>query len=298
MAVGKLSSAVSPDRRQPVDQVRAVGALAGHRAQVAGGDGHAVEGAVGGRQQPDGPVALVGDEDVPAGIDGQRAGVPELGVGRRAAVPGRSAGPVAGHRVDVAPDHRNPEPGAVGGGHQPQPAVAGVGDEEVPGGVDGHAGRVVEPAPVRRPPVAGEPGHTGAGDGHRSSRGGRPAEYRAVALGQLLDPVGRSEGDEQVAARVEGQGGRRRMGGRAGARPAGDGGDVAGVDRPPRTSRPICAGTSRTRQLPVSAMNRSPAASSTIPAGASSSASTALCPSPPNPGDPVPATVIAPAAWA
>ncbi len=61
---------------------------------------------------------------------------------------------------------------------------------------------------------------------------------------------------------------------------------------------PDLAATSRTRQLPVSAMNRSPTAFSTIPVGASSSASTALCPSPLNPGDPVPATVTAPAAWA
>ena len=61
---------------------------------------------------------------------------------------------------------------------------------------------------------------------------------------------------------------------------------------------PVLAGISRTRQLPASAMNRSPAGSSAIPAGASSAAPPAGMPLPLYPGAPVPASVVAPAAWA
>ena len=61
---------------------------------------------------------------------------------------------------------------------------------------------------------------------------------------------------------------------------------------------PALAVTSRTRQLPVSAMNRSPDASSAMPEGSWSCAPTAAPPSPANPGMPVPAMVVAPGAVA
>ena len=72
--------------------------------------------------------------------------------------------------------------------------------------------------------------------------------------------------------------------------------DPARTRRPKET--PLRAGTSRTRQLPVSAMKRSPPLSSAMPLGASSSARAAAPRSPLNPGRPVPATVVAPGAWA
>ena len=63
-------------------------------------------------QLADGPVALIGDQDVAAGVHGQRARIPELCLQRRATVTGRSADPVPRHRVDVPRGHGHPEPGA------------------------------------------------------------------------------------------------------------------------------------------------------------------------------------------
>ncbi len=136
-------------------------------------------------------------------------------LGGRTTVPRRSADPVAGHGVDVRPDHRHPEAGAVRGRHQAHAAVGGIGDEEISGGVHGQPGGIVEPAATGRPPVTGEAGHTGAG-----RRGG------GAGGGDLLDRRRRPEGDEQVAGRIEGQRHRFRVADRVGARSPGDGGDV------------------------------------------------------------------------
>ena len=76
----EVDLAVLPDGGEPVDQVGAVGALAGHRAQIVGAEGHAEEGSRVRGQHPDGPVALVGDQDITAGVDGQRPRVPQLGL--------------------------------------------------------------------------------------------------------------------------------------------------------------------------------------------------------------------------
>ena len=81
---GEVDLADLPDAPQPVDQVGPVGALAGHRAQIVGGDGHAEEGSRARGQHPDGPVALIGHQDITTGVHGQRPRVPELG---------RNAGP-------------------------------------------------------------------------------------------------------------------------------------------------------------------------------------------------------------
>ena len=58
-------------------------------------------------------------------------------------------------------------------------------------------------------------------------------------------------------------------------------------------SVPVTAGSTRTRQLAVSAMKRSPAASTATPVGWSSSLAVAASPSPLKPALPVPATVTA-----
>ncbi len=117
--------------------------LPGHGVDVPGGHRLAVERAGAGRHHPDPVVAGVGDHQVAR----RRPPPPRPGCRARRWWPGRrrrrTRGAVAGDGVDVPGGHRLAVERAGAGRHHPDPVVAGVGDHQVPGGVDRHAVRAV-----------------------------------------------------------------------------------------------------------------------------------------------------------
>ena len=93
----------------------ACGPIAGDGGDHAGGKIHLAD-----------PVVVgVGDEEVPGGVHRDTCGVVQFGGGGLAAIAAVAWGPIAGDGGDHAG-------GVI---HLADPVVAGVGDEEVPGGV-------------------------------------------------------------------------------------------------------------------------------------------------------------------
>ena len=107
------------------------------------------------RDLADHVVVTVGDEQVARGIDGDAAGVVQLGGGRGSVVAAVTGGAVAGDGDDVA--------GRLD--HLADHVVADVGDEQVARGVDGDADGVVQLGGGRGPVVAAVTGGAVAGDG-------------------------------------------------------------------------------------------------------------------------------------
>ena len=65
-------------------------------------------------------------------------------------------------------------------GQDPDPAVGGVGDEDVAAAVDRHPGRLVELAGRAGQAVAVEAGRAGAGDGDQDGRRAGPTPVTAA----------------------------------------------------------------------------------------------------------------------
>ena len=168
---------------------------------VAGGHRLAVEGAGRGSHHPDPLVASVGDQQVAGGVCRHARRAVELGAGGRAAVAGEPDGAVAGDGVDVAGGHRLAVEGAGRGSHHPDPLVAAVGDQQVPGAVHRHARRA-EFGAGGRAAVAGEPGGAVPGDGVDVAGGHRLAVEGAGRGGHHPEPVVAAVGDQQVAGVV------------------------------------------------------------------------------------------------
>ena len=139
-------------------------AIAGHGVDVAGGHCLPVEHAGAGRHHPDPMVSGVGDQQVARTVHRHAAGAPELGRGGRAAVPGEPGRAIARDGIDVTGGHRPAVEHAGARRHHPDPAVAGVGDQQVARTVHRHALRGPElgcggQAAVPGVPRGAIPGH-------------------------------------------------------------------------------------------------------------------------------------------
>ena len=154
------------------------------------------------RCHPDPAVVSVGDEQVARGVCRRDLRRAEFGADSRAAVSGEPAGAVPGHGVDVPAGHRLAVEGAGRGGDHPDPAVVKVGDQQVPGGIDGHPLRAEEPGADSRAAVSGEPGGAAPGHGVDVPGGHRPPVKRAGAGRRHPDPVVDKVRDQQVAGAV------------------------------------------------------------------------------------------------
>ncbi len=136
----------------------AILAVAGDRVDVPGLHGPAVETARRDGDRPDPLVVNVPDQQVPGAVHRHTLRSIELGAGGPAAVAGESRRAVAGHGVDVPRLHGPAVEGPGPVRHHPDPVVAGVGDEHVPGGVHRYPRRPPEPGLGGGAAVAGEPG--------------------------------------------------------------------------------------------------------------------------------------------
>ena len=190
----------------------------------------------------------------------------------------------AGHRVQIARPQRSAEQRLVDGRHDPDDVHEAIGHEQRARRPDGQAARVVQlgRGPVGRQPVgevrpvAPRAAHDHADvartDG-RAVEGSAPPDGASSTDWSPLSATRRSPAASSVTAtgipqlcRVQRP-----------ALPVLPHTPVpATVKRPPaRTACPkrvvVTAGTTRTRQLAVSAMKRSPAASTATPVGSSSS---------------------------
>src|SRR5215469_4863881 len=113
-------------------------AVAGDGVDVPGGHRLPVErpGAFG--HHPDPGVEAVGDHQVPRRVDCNCDRVPQCGMGGRAAVTGELDAAVAGHGVDEPGDHLDAVERAASFRHDADPVVSVIGDQQVPGRVEGH----------------------------------------------------------------------------------------------------------------------------------------------------------------
>ena len=198
------------------------GAGAGDGVDVTGGHLLAVERAGAGRDHPDPAVAGVGDQQIACGVRRHPGRDADLGAGGRAAVAGEALGAGAGDRVDVAGGHLLAVERAGDARHDPDHVVAGVGDDQVPGGVHGQALRAVQPGAGGRAAVAGVSGGAVPGDRVDVAAGHRLAVVAAVLIRDHLDPVGGVARHHQVARGVD------RHAGRVAERSAGGGAAAAG----------------------------------------------------------------------
>ena len=203
-------------------------------------------------------VSAVGNEEVSRGIDGDAGGIIEFGARGRAAVTAIAGGRVARHGRD---DVRRRV-------HLADNVVAAVGDEKVPCGVDREAGRIIQ----------------------FGARGGiAVATISLVPLpaNAVITPVDRSTWRTTLLPLSA----TKRFPAVSRARPVGmlSSAEVAAWPSPlypnvpqPATVviTPVPRSTLRTTLFPLSAMKRSPAASTATPVGSSSSADVAAPPLP------------------
>src|SRR6185312_4536880 len=173
------------------------GAGASDRVDVACGHLRAVERAVAPGEHPDHAVTGIGDDQIACAVRRHPGRGADLGAGGRAAVAGVALGAGAGDRVDVSGGHLLAVERAVLAGDYPDHAVAGVGDDQVPGGVHGHALRPVQRGAGGRAAVAGVPGGAVPGDRVDVAAGHLLAVVAAVAVRDHLDPVGGVARDHQ-----------------------------------------------------------------------------------------------------
>ena len=133
--------------RQPVHEIRVV--PRSHHADdglhVPGTDGRAVVRAAVDGHLDHGLIPVVGDHHITGAIDGHGDRTPDV---RR---PGRPAGhrptcPRADHVVEVSRQHGLPVEVGRRRRHHAHQAVRRVGNEQVPGGIDRHPGRLIERA--------------------------------------------------------------------------------------------------------------------------------------------------------
>ena len=118
--------------------------------------------------QADARVQLVGDNQVVVLVNCNSVGEPELGARSKSAIPTSAGDAATGDRVDVAASHRVEAiwavARAVGFGHQADPVVQCVGDQEVTGSVDGNGLRGIQLGMRRRSEIPAVTGNTVAGD--------------------------------------------------------------------------------------------------------------------------------------
>src|SRR6185312_5158592 len=162
----------------------------------------AIVAAIAGRHDPHPVVAVVRDNQVPRGVERYAGRDGQPGADGRAAVAGESLGAGPGDRVDVAGGHLLAVERAILAGDHPDHAVAGVGDDQVPGAVRRHALRVVERGAGGRAAVAGVPGGAGPGDRVDVAAGHLLAVERAVLAGDHPDHAVAAVGDDQVSVGV------------------------------------------------------------------------------------------------
>src|SRR5262249_56412379 len=158
------------------------GAAAGVRVDVPGGHGLPVEGAGAARHHADHAVVLVRDDQVARGVCRHSHGAVELGAGGGAAVAGQAGASAAGGGVDVPGGHGLPVEGAGLLGHDPDPVVPLVGDQQVAGSI------------YRHPGGGSQPGHDGPATVTAATRSAGPGDRVDIVSGHRPPVEGAAAG--------------------------------------------------------------------------------------------------------
>ena len=193
---------------------RSSSAVSGASGETGAGD--RADDAGGGVDDSDALIVGVGDVEATGAIDGEPGWGVDGGGSGRTVIAGEELQAIAGDGGDAA----------GGCGQLADAVIAGVGDVEIPGGVEGERGGIPELSGSGRTVVTGVSGAADAGDGGDDAGGGV----------DLADAVVVGVGDVEVSGRIDGERGGRiqgRGGGEASVAAvaldpvAGDGGDDA-----------------------------------------------------------------------
>src|SRR5262249_62036130 len=146
------------------------------------GSGGPLVGAGAARPRADAAVFLVRDVRVPRGVGRHSHGAVEFGAGGGAAVAGQTAASVAGGGVDVPGGHGLPVEGAGLLGHDPDPVVPLVGDQQVAGSI------------YRHPGGGSQPGHDGPATVTAATRSAGPGDRVDIVSGHRPPVEGAAAG--------------------------------------------------------------------------------------------------------